>query len=390
MFVLSQKIMLNSKPEIFDVCLILLQSVINDARTLNIARTLRKNGKSVGIIGLGNKNDAEILAQEGIFLFPLEKLTNKRLIFRLPEFYKHTRSLRNTVQARSFWAEDVYSLPPATHFARMSNSSVIYDAREIYSAIGALHNRPITQKLITMFEKYYARKATKIFTSGDLDSDYLEKYLNVVRPAVVMNVPPFREPKPSEKLRNFGKVPPEMKILVYQGMISEGRGILPVISALPHLPNVVFCLLGSAENEFEKKIRTKSKKLGVSERVFFCGKIPYDELPTWTASADAGVAFIEPISLSYEFALPNKLFEYCMAGIPALVSDLPALKKILEEFSCGVIAPSSSDSIALADFINKLLSENRRKEFIKYCHLASAKYCFEAQENTILELLSDS
>jgi len=48
-----------------------------------------------------------------------------------------------------------------------------------------------------------------------------------------------------------------------------------------------------------------------------------------TASVDIGVSLIENLSTSYYYALPNKLFEYIMADVPVVVSNLPQMKKLL-------------------------------------------------------------
>jgi len=75
-------------------------------------------------------------------------------------------------------------------------------------------------------------------------------------------------------------------------------------------------LLG--DGGYEKTLLNEAKLLKVDKRVIFCGKVDYDLLHEYTCSADAGLCFIQPVSISYQYALPNKLFEYIMAGIPVL------------------------------------------------------------------------
>ena len=58
---------------------------------------------------------------------------------------------------------------------------------------------------------------------------------------------------------------------------------------------------------------------------------------------------ISPVSKSYYYALPNKLFECIQSGIPVVGSDLPEIKRIVNEHKVGTIAkPDDSDSIASA------------------------------------------
>ena len=50
----------------------------------------------------------------------------------------------------------------------------------------------------------------------------------------------------------------------------------------------------------------------------------------YTASADIGLLLYDNSSLNHKYCMPNKLFEYMMAGLPVLVSNLQEIKKIVE------------------------------------------------------------
>ena len=52
--------------------------------------------------------------------------------------------------------------------------------------------------------------------------------------------------------------------------------------------------------------------------------------------------------LNHRLALPNKLFEYLMAGTPVLASDLPEIRKIVTGYQVGrLAAPGSISDTAL-------------------------------------------
>ncbi|MCL4550864.1 MAG: glycosyltransferase, partial [Bacteroidetes bacterium] len=78
-----------------------------------------------------------------------------------------------------------------------------------------------------------------------------------------------------------------------------------------------------------------AEELKVADRVYFEGTISQKELINYTAGGDIGLSLIENISVSYYHALPNKMFEYIMAGLPVLASDLPQMKKIIETYKVG-------------------------------------------------------
>ena len=76
-----------------------------------------------------------------------------------------------------------------------------------------------------------------------------------------------------------------------------------------------------------------------------------------TSSADIGLALIKPLSISYKYALPNKLFEYAIAGIPCLASNLPNMIYYINRFNLGkTVSPYNVTEQIKA--INKLYNKN--------------------------------
>lgn len=379
----------------YDACLLLLYTVENDARTLNIARTLVKHGRSVCIIALGSEATRRRFAREGIEIVPLTGVTEGRFFWRWWDFARQLVPLLPRLKARQYWACEGYVLTFALLFSWLHSAQLVYDSREIYSALGTVVGRPFVQSVISAIERFCVRFVDTLITSGDLDSAYLHErfrrerrrqYEQNVLPVTIMNLPPYKppiEPRPNRIRERFG-LSAETRIVLYQGMIFPGRGLLPVVRALPFVSNAAFVLFG--EGSFSATVRRTAEECSVSDRVLLAGKVPYDELPVWTASADMGVAFIEPISLSYEFALPNKLFEYCMAGIPTLVSDIPALRDVLERHPIGIVANAHATDEQLAACISACLDHEAQVEFRRKCLAAAKEYSWEAQEQRIVEI----
>jgi len=77
-------------------------------------------------------------------------------------------------------------------------------------------------------------------------------------------------------------------------------------------------------------------------------------LPARTASATLGLIAYSTVSLNFRFALPNKFFEYLMAGVPVLSSALPEVANLIEKYRVGhIVDPCTPERIAEA--INDLL-----------------------------------
>jgi len=110
-------------------------------------------------------------------------------------------------------------------------------------------------------------------------------------------------------------------------------------------------------------LKTKTKELGLSDRIRFFPKMQWKEMIRYTRSADAGLSLEKDTNLNYRFSLPNKLFDYFSAGIPVIAGDLPEIRKIIDDNECGIIIPAitpeeiSKAVIRIKDdraFLNKL------------------------------------
>ena len=232
-------------------------------------------------------------------------------------------------------------------------------------------------------ERYYVKYADTIIVSGELDAEYIRQHLKRnEKPRVVMNVPPYSQPERTQKLREHFNIPAANPVMVYQGILLKGRGIEPMINALRLMPELHFCIIGDGPDRADVLLLAES--CGVIRQVHFLGAVPNSELLAWTASADIGLCFVEAISFSYKLALPNKLFEYAMARIPALVSDLPAMRKIVEEHPFGEIISSTSSSEGIVTAVKTVLSE--REKYIKAANAIALKYNRQAQESVITEI----
>ena len=119
----------------------------------------------------------------------------------------------------------------------------------------------------------------------------------------------------------------------------------------------------------------------------FCPPVPYEELLEWTASADIGLIIYSPDdSPNVKMCLPNKLFEYLMAGIPVLASELDAVVDVIKSYSVGQVASSLSpadvgaaitamlaDPVALADMSRHALDAARQE------------FCWEKEKQQLIQ-----
>ena len=209
-----------------------------------------------------------------------------------------------------------------------------------------------------------------------------EKYGRVPDPSVsIINTPALEDIGAPRDLRGELNIPADAPILLYQGSIQENRGIEPAIDAITLLPKAVLVIVGYGYHRPALEADVRRRKL--TDRVKFFGPIPNDELLGWTAAADIGLCNIVNSSLSYYTSLPNKLFEYIIAGIAVIGSDSPEIGRIVEEEGVGEVAdPSDPEGLAVA--ARKILSD--LGSYKSATGAAARKYNWGIEEQKLLDV----
>jgi glycosyltransferase involved in cell wall biosynthesis len=209
-----------------------------------------------------------------------------------------------------------------------------------------------------------------------------EKYGSVPDPSVsIINTPPLEVIDTPRDLRSELDIPADAPILIYQGSIQENRGIEPTIDAVTLLSKAVLVIVGYGYHRPE--LEADVRKRGLTDRVKFFGPIPNDELLQWTAAADIGMCNIVNSSLSYYTSLPNKLFEYIIAGIAVIGSDSPEIGRIVKEEGVGEVA-DPSDPESLANAARLILSD--LDKYRAATKTAAQRYNWGIEEQKLLTL----
>ncbi|MCJ7647309.1 MAG: glycosyltransferase [Candidatus Lokiarchaeota archaeon] len=289
-------------------------------------------------------------------------------------------------KASIIFAEDVYTLPFAVIFSILKNGEVIYDSRELYGHLAGLRKRKIVQTILRVIEKIFIRGAYKIITTGNLDSEYIEKEFDLKDTIVIRNLPFIADIIEPFNFRKHFDLNGDVKILLYQGVILHGRGLRSIFEALNRINNCVLVILG--DGEYREFYQNLANEKGLSNRVFFWGKVEQPKLLEYTAGADIGLTIIENLSLSYYYALPNKMFEYIQAGIPVLASNFPQMKEIIDRYKVGLyIDPENIDEIV--DSLNILINNNELRNNLKSnCIIAAKELNWNKEINKLFDLIS--
>ena len=252
-----------------------------------------------------------------------------------------------------FHAHDLNTLIGAYAAARKWGANLIYDSHELYLERNRFEPyNPAGKWMRKKVEAYLIRRSDHVITVNDSLARMLADTYKVQLPTVIMNTPSLEKVSPPSQyvsLRRAIGIQDDYDVLLYSGSITFNRGLENLIESLVYLPHCFLVLMGYSNNRYENKLRAIAAEKGVASRLAFFGPVPTDEVTLYASSANLGVAPIENVCLSYYYCSPNKLFEYLLAGLPVICSDLPEMRQIIDEYGVGTtFDPSVPKDIARA------------------------------------------
>jgi len=339
-----------------------------DTRVTNLTNSLRDNGVQVKVISFDwtTPNFHTVTGDTSIF-----KLVKKKN--SLPYYFKFLTTLfKELLKTNSsiYIAEDILTLPVVTFIAKFRGAKLYYNSREFYAFLAGLRNKPKIQGIIGKLENFFIKKVDAVLVTGDGDAEFLQEYYGISNTVVIRNLPLQQNATEPKNFHEMLNIPISNRILLYQGVILEGRGFEPLLAAMSKIGNCDLVVLGTGV--YQTKYEKLASELGIVDRIHFLGNIDQSELINYTAGADIGVSLIENISKSYYYALPNKLFEYIMANIPVLISDLPQMKKIVEEYHVGRFASLENEN-DLGIVLSEMIAEKEKIEIYKRNSIEASK-----------------
>lgn len=134
-------------------------------------------------------------------------------------------------------------------------------------------------------------------------------------------------------------------IVMYHGAITNGRGIEEMLQAQARTNDIYSVVLGNGDKTYLNYLEEYAERLGIRKRVLFHEAVSIEELKDYLGSVDVGMIVSPPITKSYYFGLPNKFFENIQAETPVIVSELPEMVNLVEQFGLGLVADTKNIDI---------------------------------------------
>jgi glycosyltransferase involved in cell wall biosynthesis len=262
-----------------------------------------------------------------------------------------------------YHAHDAHALPACYCVARLRRKPLIFDAHEL----------PLDEPNITRWKRLSAfaqrvlsgmlPQCTGIIASSPPTAQEMRKRYAIREVCLVRNVPVYRQVARSDRLRRYLGLDADVRIALYQGYLLPDRGLDRLVHVASFLePNTVIVIMGKGIGNTQVQLLSLIASEGVGERVKIIPPVPYSELLDWTASADVGLIILPlDYSLAVRLMLPNKLFEYIMAGLPVLASKGEAITDVIETYDIGFVVHSLTPADVGAA-INALLADPAARE----------------------------
>lgn len=365
---------------------IVLNNFKNDSRVLKENISLQKAGYKVKVVALYEEPLEEYENVQNIPVHRIKLKTrswSKNKIIQILKYFEFIyKVIKQYKNSSIIHCNDLNTLPIGVIIKKFFNkdAKIVYDAHE-YEINDVANQSQRSIKIKYYIEKFFIKYADKVITVSDSIANEYVKLYGIEKPALVLNTPSYKEIEKKNIFRETLGIKENQTIFLYQGGLSKGRGIEILLEAFKTIDNensvIIFMGYGTLENLIQKI----SKEY---KNIYFHKAVSPDVLLDYTSSADFGISTIEDSCLSYRYCLPNKMFEYLMAGIPVIVSNLYEMKRLVEFNKIGTVAKENTSDV-LKEAIKEAVKLDKVELKINI-QKVKAIYNWEEQEKILLDV----
>ncbi len=352
------------------VC-ILVQSVYDfDPRVRRKAEALVDAGYSVDVLALSPADDRRTYTLNGVNVYTIalgkKRGSLLRYLFEYAAFFLWAFvRVPVLMRRRHYVAIDVNTLPDFLIFApilaRWMGAKLVLDMHEItpefYMSKYGITDDAFLIRLLKFVEKISMDFADYVVTIHEPILDLLvARGLSRSKAIVVMNAV-------DEARFSAGPDAPAAEsgaesrfVMMYHGTLTRIYGLDIAIDAFgmvhEQMPGAELWILGSGTEQAALAAMAEERKL--TSKVKLVGQVKSSEIPGWLAQCTVGILPIRR-DVFLEYAFPNKLPEFIVAGKPVLISRLRTIRHYFSEEAVAFFEPN--DPAALSQQMRRLFSD---------------------------------
>lgn len=364
---------------------IVFNNFLHDSRVLKECISLQKGGYSVRVAALHSGDLPEEDEIAGVPVTRIRLRTRQWSKNRLVQLIKYAelwlRLIRMARQVDILHCNDLEPLPVVVLAKWLVNrrAKIVYDAHELEFDKSDAQTKYYPRFLLRAAERFFIRHSDAMMVVSPLIADaYVQRY-KIPRPVVVMNCPNYRKPGPHEDLfrEKFG-IQAHQRIFLYQGGLSPHRGVELLLDIFPKLGDeYVLVVLG-----FGLLVPMVEQAAEKHANIFYHPAVSPTELDRYTACADVGFCLYQGFSGNHNLTIGNKIFQYIMAGLPVVASNLEGLKYVLTS-QMGVVVQDFRDPGQLQEAIREI-GTWKPEDYRPHLEAAARTYNWENQETALL------
>ncbi|MCP9849784.1 hypothetical protein [Cyanobium sp. Morenito 9A2] len=259
------------------------------------------------------------------------------------------------LKADLYIAHYVVALPAVARAARLHGGRYGFDAEDFHPGDlpeTAAHARQ--RRLIGLIEGAFLPDCVQITAASPGIAAAYEQAYGLPRPTVILNVFPLAQAPAAATLK--GTATPGPSLYWFSQTIGPGRGLETAVEAMalaasrPHL-----YLRGLISDHYRNALNELAQQLGVADRLHVLEPAAPDQMERLAASYDLGLVSETGVTLNRSIALTNKLFTYALAGLPAMISDVPAHVAYARTAAGSVCVYRNHDPLSLANALDSHL-----------------------------------
>ena len=340
-----------------NILMVVLSSVSPDVRVEKEARYLVQEGNEVTIAAIDRTGELpETEERDG---YTIIRMSSKRKsIFKYFEFWKNVKKRFSMQKYNILHLHDLNVLPLASKLKNLSDI-VIYDSHENFpEQMSETFGLPALIAY-TWLEKRYLKKVDNIITAAPTVTDTLKRKYNT-KSEWVSNYPSKIDVEKAHVKPISSRYEKKTKFrVVYFGVMYKNLGYDKTVETVEILreklssEDIEFLIIGSgpALEPMGKLISEKS----LSDYFTLTGWMDYLDALSILRTCDMGLILFQPGKNNF-LRMPNRLYDYCSAGVPFIGSNFEGLQRAIEgmEKFGELIDPTSPREIAktILDFYN--------------------------------------
>ena len=174
--------------------------------------------------------------------------------------------------------------------------------------------------------------------------------------------------------------------LIYVGTVSKLRGrdvMLDAMSIVAKKNIQAHLTIVGADTEQLDYCKQRIKVLDIKNNITLHGRVLGSEVPSYLLQADIGICIWESTPWT-EFNPPTKLFEYLVAGLPVLASNIRTHTRYVQNWHNGLLFDYEANSLATA--IIELVNNRQQIQALKsQAKLSGQQYLWRKIEPVFLD-----